>query len=351
MNGIYVHIPFCRKKCPYCDFYSITEVSLKESFLYALLKEIKLKKEKKKKYSTLYFGGGTPSLLSTDEVKRIIDEISKNFDTSFIEITIEVNPEDVNFEYLKQLKNAGINRISIGVQSFNNRVLKILGRSHSAQESLKAVKIAKNIFDNISIDLIYGIKGIPLNTWIDTLTIAKELAPHHISVYALSWEKIKEKFPDETFKEYEITEKILSPLYKFYEISNLSLPGYESKHNMIYWERGEYLGFGPSASSFINSTRTTNVKDIKKYIELLNKNMIPIQQKEFIDKTKELEEKIYLGLRTKKGIDKKLIKDEAFLKNLIDEGYAFIQNEKLVLTHKGRFLADRIAVEIINLYK
>jgi oxygen-independent coproporphyrinogen-3 oxidase len=371
LSGIYIHIPFCESKCGYCDFYSITDLYLEYRFLDSLEKEIAIRANEYSNsgtFDTIYLGGGTPSILSTKQIVRILNLLYNNFTiTSDAEITIEVNPGTVDQSKLAEIKEAGINRISIGVQSFNKNELQFLDRIHSVNQSLKTIQYAKDSgFENISIDLIYALPSQSILNWEKTLNKTIELNPEHISAYNLTIEKgtpffdLKKKDmikPLTELKEKEFfnfTDLILTSAgYNHYEISNFG-KGEENKsrHNYKYWQHNYYLGFGPSAHSFWNNQRWSNYKSVEKYISSLNENKKPV---EFCEKlsTKDLEfEYIFLSLRTFSGLNliefqNKFKSDfidkykSIFLK-LIDTDYSVIDETCFKLTKKGMVLCDEI---------
>jgi len=333
--GIYIHIPFCKKKCNYCSFYSIEDISFIDSFIKALLKEFETKTQL---YSnliehyeavTIFVGGGTPTILNKKSLEIILQKILHTINKNIVEFTFEANPESINEEKLKILKDYGVNRLSIGIQSFDDNTLKLLGRPHTLETALKSYEISKKYFNNISIDLIAGIPGYPID-YNKYESYIKNLQPQHISCYLLSKDKKSSWFKniqiddEEQTKDYKIICKILKSLkYCHYEVSNFCKKGKECKHNINYWHRGEYLGFGPSAVTFIknaveNALRIQNVSDLKSYI--LN----PLKcKKEKIDPIKAFWETIFLKLRLKEGLYEKellqfknLINLKSFIKNL-----------------------------------
>lgn len=331
--GIYIHIPFCKKKCNYCAFYSIRNSNLESDFTNALVKEIEEKKNildslyKKYQKVTIFIGGGTPTLLSTINLAKIIEKLYKYID-KVTEFTIEANPESLTEEKVKMYRSIGINRISIGIQSFDDKVLEFLGRPHRLNDSLNAFFIANKHFENISIDLIGGIPDSN-NIYDTSEKYIKELMPKHVSYYTLSMDKknrwFKKIYVDENKQAYDYNMfcRLLKNFgYIHYETSNFALKGYECKHNINYWKRGEYIGFGPSAVSFFKNfkknkdMRFKNVSNLTKYIKNpLNAN------KEIIQEDKAIWETIFLHLRTKRGLNKKIIKSLA-----VNEKYIKIFN-------------------------
>ncbi|MCX7770216.1 MAG: radical SAM family heme chaperone HemW [Proteobacteria bacterium] len=317
--GIYFHVPFCRSKCYYCGFYSITNLSLQDDYINALLKEIYNKKiliyELSKKYKkiTIFLGGGTPTLLKLKNLEKILNSI-KDFMDKVIEFTIEANPESVTKEKIEIYRSFGINRISIGIQSFDDDVLSFLGRPHRLKDSLKALEIAKKYFDNISIDLLGGIPNFK-NTSETSEKYIIEFKPKHISFYNLSkdkkniWsKKIRIDDSKQTEDYINFCDLLKNLDYEHYEISNFSFKGYQCKHNINYWQRGEYIGFGPSAVSFLK--KILNNKDIryKNISNLISYIENPLKAKrEIITEDKALWETIFLNLRRKKGLSKRLL--------------------------------------------
>ena len=368
MPGIYLHIPFCDTKCIYCDFYSITNHTKKEQFLTALKKEIisKAPSLKDRKFDTIFFGGGTPSLLSDDDFKVLFDTLFSNYNISAnTEITIEANPGTLNKEKLTQFKKLPINRISFGVQSFNNADLKFLTRIHSADEAARSIKTAQDIgFNNINLDLIFALPNQSMESWQYNLETAVELNTQHISAYSLIFEegtalynmrrngKVSQADIELEQQMYEYTMDYLAKQgYSQYEISNYAKPGFECRHNLKYWTHEEYIAFGPSASSFVNNQRWTNIKNLVKYIELVESGKDAYDFIETIDNNTSITEHIFLGLRSK-GIDFSEFKSKyqidftkqysAPIDLLIKNGFAVADDKKLNLTRKGYAVCDEI---------
>lgn len=305
INCVYIHIPFCEKKCNYCAFCSFELLKYKEKYLEALEREIKAY-YKSEPLKTLYFGGGTPSLLDNNDFKNLLSNFNL---TPKTEITLEANPKNLTYEKLKSLRELGFNRISLGVQSFSDETLKLIGRNHDKKEIYLAIEnIKKAGFNNFSLDLIYGLPSQTLADWKNTLLEAIKLKPGHISLYGLKIEEgtVFYKFPpknlpnqDEQALMYETAIEILKKEYLHYEFSNFALDeNYISQHNSAYWKREFYYGFGLSASGFIEKGRYTNTFNFSKYLKNpINKTFEPINQEQAI------EEEIFLGLRLLKGID------------------------------------------------
>ena len=370
--GIYIHIPFCIRKCYYCSFNSVeNQQGLIEPYISSLIKEIEGRSSDVKQYKakSIYIGGGTPTILKASHLNMILNGCRRHFSLQRnIEITIEANPKTVDDNKLLELKSAGFNRISIGIQSFNDDELKLLGRQHNSDDGTSAFKAARNAnFDNIGIDLIYGIPNQKKEDWDDTLGKAIKLNPEHISIYSLSIEKgtLFDKLVAEdkllTLSDDEAADmyntayaKLKQAGYLPYEISNFSKPGFSSRHNQIYWNNEEYIGIGAGAYSYINKKRLWNVSDIKKYIE---KNGKAIEGQEDLKTAQILAETIMVRLRTIDGIDicrlNSMFKID-FLKQykekiskLTDAGLIEIADNHLKLTRKGILLMNEVAVEFV----
>lgn len=364
MAGIYIHIPFCMQKCGYCDFYSLVGLSDKSEFVKALCAEIDLRKDEliNQPVNTVYFGGGTPSVLKIADFECIILALKEAYDLSSVqEFTIEVNPDDMNLEFLNELKHLGFNRLSMGIQSFNDRILTFMNRRHNAKEAVKAVKMAQIAgFDNISIDLIYGIPDMSLMEWKNSIDSAIALQVQHISAYHLTiepgtvfYKKLKLNIIHEvedknSIAQYNILiDKFNQAGFDDYEISNFSLPGYQSKHNSSYWNSNSYVGLGPSAHSFNGHSRRWNIADLKKYMHLI-KNKEVFYEEEILCERDIYNETIMLGLRTKNGVglidiekmDKKIVRifnqkmsNNLQLKNIYtQDGRIKVYKDKKILT-------------------
>lgn len=363
--SVYLHIPFCLKKCAYCDFYSTGANSQQiEAYIGALKKEIKKWGGRTDRpIDTIYFGGGTPSVLDIKQVKDILNSVFDSFNVQRgCEITFEVNPATVNKEYLKELKEIGVNRLSIGIQSGDDAVLKLLGRQHSVQDGINCFNDARKVgFDNISVDLMLGIPNSTTAQTRKSLELIKELSPEHISAYMLILEEntyfYKKRnelvFPDEDAEEKEymlVCEELKKAGYEHYEISNFCKNGNHSRHNTRYWLCGEYLGLGPSAYSYFEGKRFHYSRDLKGFISA--------PQTVFDEKGGSLEEFIMLALRLSRGIIKaelenkygktfssSLIKKAEFLKQL---NLVNFDKESLSLTEKGMLISNSIITELIS---
>ncbi|MFA4829507.1 MAG: radical SAM family heme chaperone HemW [Thermodesulfovibrionales bacterium] len=366
---LYIHIPFCIRKCIYCDFLSVAyDESYAQEYVDALCKELVLKKDSAKALKTIYIGGGTPSVLPEESFKQLFRSIRNNFEfSSRIEITVEANPGTLNDSKINTLLSVGINRLSIGVQSFNDNELKTLGRIHSSGDAVKAIEMIKKAgINNFSIDLMYGIPGQTMASWKDTLSRAVNLSPKHISSYELTPEKETPLYGMIDSKKIKMPdEELVLDMYNFaidylasrgcehYEISNFALQGFRCIHNMNYWNRGEYIGTGSGAHSFINGVRSKNTGDIKKYIETLSSGIIPEIESMRLTRTDKIKEFIFLGLRKTEGINITKAKEPGLniqdsFKELIDEGYLEISGDYLRLTRKGIVISNTVIVRMFE---
>jgi len=371
MAGIYIHIPYCKQKCSYCNFHFSVSLINKSELLNALGKEIKERSDylKDQPITSLYFGGGTPSLLSIGELSKLINEVKKTYVLApDIEVTLEANPDDLNANILREYASIGINRLSIGIQSFDENELKVMNRAHTALEALNCVKMAKDAgFNNLSIDLIYGVPEQGISKWHRNIDIALELNVPHISAYALTVEpktvlqhqvnKGIVKMPDdETVSEsfLILRERLNSNSFEQYEVSNFALENFHSKHNSAYWQNSPYIGIGPSAHSFDGKTRQWNIANNKKYIQLLHSNELYYEIEE-LSTTTAFNEYVMLGLRTKWGINLTKISTD-FGINIREEhprwinkykGYFTVFNDHIALNAEGFLIADRIASDLM----
>jgi len=374
MAGIYIHIPFCKQACHYCDFHFSTNMKKKSQMVEALCNEIFLRKNefKGENIHTIYFGGGTPSVLSISEIEQLVNSVYENYRViSDPEITLEANPDDLNDIAILELSKSPINRLSIGVQSFFEEDLKLMNRAHNAQEAQNCILTARSYFDNISIDLIYGIPGMSDERWKSNIEKALYFEVPHISSYALTVEPktalkkfikkgIVEDIDDEVAqRHFQILNETLSNAgYSCYEISNFGKPGYFSKNNTAYWQQKKYIGIGPSAHSYNGEQRGWNINNNSKYIESIEKNKVPIEV-EILSTTDKYNEYVMTGLRTIWGVSLLKIKEDFgvnyrdYLINqaqkYIDEHLLFLDNDKLMTTNKGKFLADGIASNLFML--
>ncbi len=378
--AIYIHWPFCKSKCPYCDFNSHVQESIdNQSWLNSYLKQIESFAPliKDKTITSIFFGGGTPSLMPAITVNKIIDKLfSLSKTNNNIEVTLEANPTSIESQKFVDFKTAGINRVSIGIQSFNELDLKFLGREHSKQEAIEALKIANFIFDNYSFDLIYALPNQTIETWEQELKEAMQYSKHHLSLYQLTIEKgtpfylqhKNKKFilpnSDQAAELYSFTDDfMIEQNLQPYEISNYAHPGFESQHNLAYWHYNQYLGIGPGAHSriMIDNKLCAVVMhhSPKKWLDSVTANIMPIQQKTSLTKRDILLEYLIMGLRIKEGIQ--LAKLEQLLhqpadqllniKNihhLCDLNYITFENGNLAVTTQGKLLLNKIVEQIIN---
>jgi len=371
MAGIYIHIPFCKKKCHYCNFFSTPSGKFRDALVPALLKEIELQKNyPDEEISTIYFGGGTPSLLSGDEINRIIDCIYDNFKVANApEITMEANPDDITQQKLKEIRATPVTRVSIGVQSFFAMDLKYLNRVHEEGQSEYAIKSLQDAgYSNLSIDLIYGMPSLGMAHWKENLQKALAFAVPHISAYALTVEpntnlevlihkrKLAAVSEVETINQFKFLMSFLKDCgYIHYEISNFCLPGMESRHNAAYWNRTPYLGIGPSAHSFNRTSRQWNVSHLEKYISGLEQNRL-VFETETLTTDQKYNEYIMTSLRISKGIDTEFVKNEyggKFLDHLSqslqkykENGWLELLHNNICLTDEGKLFSDLISAEL-----
>lgn len=390
MTSLYFHIPFCEHKCLYCDFYSIEHGGDKEQFIEALEAEVGLYSPfASDEVDTIYFGGGTPSLLSPEQLGRIIHRVQSIFPVrNDAEITIEVNPGTVDASKLESYRRLGINRLSIGIQSFNDGDLRFLTRIHNANQAVASVQAARSAgFSNISIDLIFALPGQTLDQWQDNLRRAIDLGPEHISAYSLIVEPttplarmvtaglVKPLLDDEDAAMYDITMQTLEDAgYEHYEVSNYARSGYRSRHNSAYWKHRNYLGFGPSAHSFwaapaidhfgtgvrlseVGASRWWNVSNLNGYINTINSAQRPVAGQEVLTELQLFEESILLGLRSD-GVDcTRLL--ELFgvdlqpsdqIHDFIDAGFVLFEEDRLRLTRQGYHICDEIVRKLVTCY-
>lgn len=371
MAGIYIHIPFCKQACFYCDFHFSTSLKNKNEMILSLVKEIEIRKDELQNeiIETIYFGGGTPSVLLVDEIQTLIDTVYKNHNViESPEITLEANPDDLSREKIIELSKSPINRLSIGVQSFFEKDLKLMNRAHSSVEAKNSLSAAIDYFDNISVDLIYGIPDCSNEEWRENIRTALSFGVSHISSYALTVEpktaletliakgKIKnvdEEKAQEQF--YILIEELAKANFVHYELSNFGKEGFFSQNNSSYWLGKPYLGIGPSAHSFNGKERSWNFKNNTKYIKAIRENILPIER-EILTEIDGYNEYIMTGLRTIWGVSFSKIKNDFGVKYItylekqsqkyIDKGLLYIENEILKTTQKGKFLSDGIASDL-----
>ena len=388
MAGIYIHIPFCKQACNYCNFHFSTSLQLKKDLISALIQEIQLAprpslisttaplianiKQDKEEIDTIYFGGGTPSILEVEDLHLIFEALHNKFSfNNTIEITLEANPDDITAKKLALWKSAGINRLSVGIQSFNEDELVWMNRAHTAKESVKCIdEIIAAGFTNFSVDLIYGSPLLSNDDWKKNVDIIIKKNIQHISCYALTVEpktaldkmiNQHKKAPVDAEKQAEqfllLMDWMQKAGYEHYEISNFSKPGKRSKHNSSYWLGKNYYGFGPSAHAFDGNRRQWNIANNALYIQSLKKGIIPFEE-EILTATHQLNEYIMISLRTMEGIDLAIVREkfgekaseklEADSKKWASGGKLFTVNNSLVLTKAGKLFADGIAADLFS---
>ncbi|MCX6228736.1 MAG: radical SAM family heme chaperone HemW [Bacteroidia bacterium] len=368
MSGIYFHIPYCRTKCHYCDFYASNNIKTINQLVNAEIEELYLRRSylEDEEVQTIYFGGGTPSVLSISHINDLLSTVRKNFNVSVdCEISLEANPEDLTELYLKQLYEVGINRLSIGIQSFDEDILVYLGRRHGTEMLSNMIETAQNIgFKNISLDLIYGIPGLTLERYTESIKAVLKLGVQHISAYALTIEKktyfykllitnrLKEVADEEVLDHFNATIDLLALNgFSHYEVSSFSKPGFQSRHNSSYWQGKNYLGVGPAAHSFNGKSRQWNISSTKNYI-LNIANGSSYFEVEILNEIDKYNEYVLLGLRTANGISKNFIVD-SFDKKIVayfskeisklDKDEFILQDgDQICLSRKGILMSDFI---------
>ena len=370
MAGIYIHIPFCKQACHYCDFHFSTSMKKKNEMVLALAKEIRLRKnEVAEVVETIYFGGGTPSVLTNVEIEFLIQEVYNNFEVvETPEITLEANPDDLSEERIIALSKTPINRLSIGIQSFFEADLKLMNRAHDSQEAKKSLEIAVKYFDNISVDLIYGIPGLTNEMWLENIATALSFGIPHISSYALTVEpktalhkliqtgKIAQPKDEVAEKHFKIlVETLTNNGFIHYELSNFGKPNHFSKNNSSYWLGKKYLGIGPSAHSFDGKSRSWNVANNMLYLKSILENKFPLEV-EILSQRDRYNEYVMTGLRTIWGISLERVEKEfgtEYLTYILKQSEKFIADNLLSInegvlsaTSKGKFLADGIASDL-----
>jgi len=373
MAGIYIHIPFCKQACHYCDFYFSTSVKNKDEVIDSIIREIEFRQfffEPTDIIDTIYFGGGTPSIINKFDIYRILNKVYSTFNVSNkIEFTIEANPDDLTLRKLKELNNLGVNRLSIGIQSFDNYFLKMMNRSHSASDALDSILLAQQAgFSNISIDLMYGLPNQKAENWINDLKIVSKLNIHHLSCYCLTVEektalsKLIKEGKIEGINENNSNEHFALLInwanenkFEHYEISNFAKQGFRSIHNTNYWLNQKYLGLGPSAHSYNGYKRLNNIKNNGLYIKYINTNK-KFYHEENLTNTQKANEFILTNLRTIWGIDIGMFEQKfgksykiELLENLtmLENKQLIIKNNNIImLTQEGKYFADYIASEL-----
>ncbi len=374
MAGIYIHIPFCRKACYYCNFHFSVSQQLLPEMMDAIAKEAVLRSNYiSENISTIYFGGGTPSLLPGENLQKILNTINTIFTVDAgAEITLEANPDDINEEKLIEWKDVGINRLSIGAQSFFNDELKWMNRAHDAEQAYASIVLSKQKgFENITVDFIYGTPNLTDEGWLINLNKARELDVPHLSCYALTVEsktalfkmieqKKKENIDaDKQGRQFEILMQWAAENgYEHYEISNFARPGFRSRHNSSYWQGKPYLGLGPSAHSYNGISRQWNIASNALYIKSINENKVPFET-EILTPIQIINEYIMTALRTSEGISLQQLlqlSNQKTVENIINDAQKFIQqnlmlqqSDTLILTQKGKLFADGIASDLFRL--
>lgn len=366
--ALYIHIPFCSQKCLYCDFYSLPySEDLASGYVEVILKQIASLNQD---FSSGYIGGGTPSVLSPEMLDRLLKGLKK-FIRKGLEFTIEVNPESVDEEKLRLFIAKGVNRISVGVQSFDDKKLSLLGRIHNAKQASEAIELSKKSgFKNISIDMIFGVAGEGLKEWRSELKKAIDCGCQHISCYSLSYEKdtplfrMREKksimpLEDETVAEmYKYTMSYLPCAgFERYEVSNFAKPGFECRHNLNYWDNNPYVGLGPSAVSYLNGVRSENVKDVREYIDRFNKDMDLAISREKLTSIQKAKETASVKIRTQKGVNYDWFKDKTgfgflelekeALEGLAEQGLIEYNKKGVRLTGNGFLFADTVSAAFL----
>ena len=368
--SVYIHVPYCKKRCGYCDFNTYTPNELDvndqiDSWAEATVKEIKLAKKvlkKDLKIDTIFFGGGTPSLISNNELSYVLNALKENFHfANNVEITLEANPDDINDEKVEIWQENNVNRISIGMQSSSKKVLQILDRTHDQLNIEKSAKLlSKHGLSNFSFDLIYGTPGESFEEWQESLEFALSLNPTHLSAYSLVIEpgtkmgndlktnKIQKVNDDLVADKYLLADEILENHgFKWYEISNWSSNNLKSRHNLNYWKNNNWWGFGPGAHSHIEGNRWWNLKLPNQWRERLENNYSPAKAREILTSEQKLSENIMLSLRLNSGLDSKQFSSE-IINDLIKDGLIYLNERNLVLTKRGRLLADQVFLQLSN---
>ncbi|WP_188440807.1 radical SAM family heme chaperone HemW [Planktosalinus lacus] len=373
MSGIYIHIPFCKQACHYCDFHFSTSLKKKTELVEALCRELVLRKDEiKGTIETIYFGGGTPSLLTREELDQIFKTIFEHYTVAEpVEVTLEANPDDLTEEKIKQLSDSSINRLSIGIQSFFEEDLKLMNRAHNAAEAEECLTLATRYFDNISLDLIYGIPGLSNKRWQQNIEKALSFGIPHISSYALTVEPktaldsfikkgivppIDEELAEQHF--HTLIDTLTRKGFVHYELSNFGKEGYFSKNNTAYWQGKPYLGIGPSAHSFDGTTRSWNLRNNSLYIKSIEKNELP-SETETLTKADRYNEYVMTGLRTMWGVSVNRVEKEFGVKykeyllkqvqKYLEEHLLYLDGDSLLVTKKGKFLSDGISSDLFFL--
>ncbi len=374
MAGIYIHIPFCKTRCIYCDFYSTTHSELKERYIHALCRELEIRRQylQGEPIETIYFGGGTPSQLSGEDFQQVFDTIEKTYGMKQVqEITLEANPDDLTPQYVQTLAKLPFNRISMGLQTFDEATLRLLNRRHTAAQAITAIERCREAgFRNISIDLIYGLPGETAERWEHDLTQAIALNPEHISAYHLIYEEgtpiykmLQQHRVSEVDEESSVhffsslIDRLTTAGYEHYEISNFCRPGYPSRHNTSYWQGIPYLGCGPSAHSFNRREREWNIASLNKYLQGIESGERACET-EILDTTTRYNECIITSIRTSQGLSLTKLKEEFGIElwqyclnmaaHSIKNGMLKERGDNLRLTRKGIFISDSIMSDLLK---
>lgn len=375
MPGVYIHIPFCKQACHYCDFHFSTNLKLKNQMIEAIHMEMQMRQQYlSDPIQSIYFGGGTPSILNADELHSLIGSASKYFEfDEEVEITLEANPDDLDIEKLQAFKTAGVNRLSIGIQSFDDSTLSIMNRSHTSDQALESLNAARAAgFTSISTDLIFAVppEDSSLTRFQDDLNRLLVFQPEHISLYSLTIEpktaffhqvnkgELKPVSEESNLEQYEYAvDQLTQAGYDHYEVSNFSLPELYSRHNSSYWKGAHYLGLGPGAHSFNQQTRSFNIRNNAKYIETISSGELPLETEQ-LSASQQCNEYVLTRIRTKWGIDSETVRvnwgydlmseNKSLIEELISNDHAHFSNGVFHLTSKGFNIADEIALQFFR---
>lgn len=370
VKSLYIHIPFCIRKCLYCDFFSIPfDQSITEEYIHALLIEIDIRSKDLYELETIYIGGGTPTVVTVQEFEKLFKGLKGIPWSKDIEITIEANPSTISREKIRSLMDQGVNRFSLGIQSFIDRDLKVLGRIHTSLEGMRAIEVMKKEgVKNLSIDLIYGIPGQSMKEWQFNLSKTIEYQPEHLSTYELTPERgtpiydliaeggLKKPDDDTILNMYRrAIEDLTSAGYVHYEISNFAIRGFQCRHNLNYWDRGEYIGVGAGAHSFEDNKRKVNIRDVRRYIDALKGGSLLFEEEIEVTPEEALKEQIFLGLRKTDGISRNLLKERFQINAIPDlsdferEGLLKIRDDHIRLTRKGIIVSNSLIVKLFEI--
>ena len=371
-RAAYFHVPFCLHRCGYCDFTLVAERDdLIPAWLAALQNELSRLQQQRYPVDTIFIGGGPPTHLNVEQLTQLIELITANFVLSDGgEFSIEANPDGLDNDRLDALRDLGVNRLSLGVQSFDDQVLKTLERQHSRDEALDVVERAAERFPNLSLDLIFGVPGLSTESWLESLSTATSLPLKHVSTYGLTFEKGTDFFqrmqkgnlavmPDELEREMYAAaiQHLPDRGFQHYEISNFAQPGFECRHNMVYWSADEYFAFGPGAARYVAGVRSTNARNVTRWINSWARSEIALQESEQLNADEKIREAVFLGLRRIGGIDLARFEqrfgvclrryEAEILQNHIDHGLLEIKSNHLRLTDDGRFVADTVIADFL----